>query len=42
LLFEHGGNDLMVDAGEDVDPISLLELLPGAFGPADLDIRKSR
>jgi cytidine deaminase len=42
LLFEHGGNDLMVDAGEDIDPISLLELLPGAFGPADLDIRKSR
>jgi cytidine deaminase len=42
LLFEHGGNDLMVDAGDDVDPISLLELLPGAFGPADLDIRKSR
>ena len=42
LLFEHGGNDLMVDAGDDADPTSLLELLPGAFGPADLDIRKSR
>lgn len=42
LLFEHGGNDLMVDAGDDAEPTSLLELLPGAFGPDDLDIRKSQ
>jgi hypothetical protein len=32
----------MVDAGDDAEPTSLLELLPGAFGPDDLDIRKSQ
>jgi len=41
LLFEHGGNDLLVDAGEDHDPTPLRELLPGAFGPEDLGIRRS-
>jgi cytidine deaminase len=42
VLYEHGGNDLLIDAGDDVDPTPLHELLPGAFGPADLDIRKSQ
>jgi cytidine deaminase len=41
LLFEHGGNDLLVDAGEDSAPTPLRELLPGAFGPEDLGIRRS-
>jgi cytidine deaminase len=42
VLFEHGGNELLVDAGDDLDPTPLRELLPGAFGPAELDIRKSQ
>ena len=41
LLFEHGGNDLLVDAGDGNDPTPLRELLPGAFGPEDLGIRRS-
>jgi cytidine deaminase len=41
LLFEHGGNDLLVDAGDGHDPTPLRELLPGAFGPEDLGIRRS-
>ncbi|MGB8196653.1 MAG: cytidine deaminase [Acidimicrobiales bacterium] len=41
LLFEHGGDELLVDAGEDREPIALGELLPGAFGPEDLGIRRS-
>ena len=42
VLFEHGGNELLVDAGDELDPTPLRELLPGAFGPAELDIRKSQ
>jgi cytidine deaminase len=41
LLFEHGGNELLIDAGEGVEPTPLRELLPGAFGPEDLGIRRS-
>jgi cytidine deaminase len=41
LLFEHGGNDLLVDAGDRVEPTPLGELLPGAFGPEDLGPRRS-
>lgn len=41
LLFEHGGNELLVDAGEDSDPTPLRALLPDAFGPEDLGIRRS-
>jgi cytidine deaminase len=39
LLFEHGGSGLLIDhvAG----PLPLGELLPHAFGPADLDIDRS-
>ena len=41
LLFEHGGNELLVDSGEAAEPTPLRELLPGAFGPEDLGIRRS-
>src|ERR1700722_15183472 len=41
LLFEHGGNDLLVDAGEAHEPTPLHDLLPGAFGPEDLGVRRS-
>ena len=41
LLFEHGGATLLVDAGEGVEPLTLGELLPGAFGPEDLGTRRS-
>jgi cytidine deaminase len=41
LLFEHGGNELLIDAGDSVVPTRLEELLPGAFGPDDLGIRRS-
>lgn len=40
LLFEHGGDDLLVDAGEGVAPLTLRALLPGAFGPDDLGTRR--
>lgn len=36
LLLEHGGAALLIDRGPGVDPVSLGQLLPGAFGPADL------
>ncbi|MGH9021382.1 MAG: cytidine deaminase [Acidimicrobiales bacterium] len=35
-LFEFGGAELLVDAGEGVAPSRLGDLLPGAFGPDDL------
>jgi cytidine deaminase len=35
LLFEHGGAECLVDA--EPRPLSVAELLPHAFGPADLD-----
>ncbi len=35
LLFEFGGNDLLVWMPEGIMPMS--EVLPGGFGPADLD-----
>jgi cytidine deaminase len=41
VLFEHGGNDLLIDAGEGVDPTLLSALLPDAFGPEDLGQRRS-
>jgi cytidine deaminase len=42
LLFEHGGNGLLIDAGEGLDAKHLHELLPDAFGPEDLGTRKDR
>ncbi|HEY7931170.1 MAG TPA: cytidine deaminase [Acidimicrobiales bacterium] len=41
LLFEHGGAELLIDAGADAPPQRLGELLPGAFGPDDLETRAS-
>ncbi|MCV7355652.1 cytidine deaminase [Mycolicibacterium fluoranthenivorans] len=35
VLFEHGGPDLLIDHPE--GPRRLAELLPDAFGPADLE-----
>lgn len=40
LLFEHGGAALLVDAGEGNTPLTLGDLLPGAFGPEDLGSRR--
>jgi cytidine deaminase len=42
LLYEHGGAELLVDAGEGSAPVTLGALLPGAFGPEDLGSRRSR
>jgi cytidine deaminase len=39
LLFEHGGPGLEVDAGVGVTPTTLDALLPGAFGPEDVQKR---
>lgn len=36
VLFEHGGNDLLIDGGESAPPTTLSTLLPMAFGPDDL------
>ena len=41
LLYEFGGSALLVDAGADAAPTPLGDLLPGAFGPGDLDQRRS-
>jgi cytidine deaminase len=42
LLFEHGGNDLLLDAGDTLPPRRLEELLPEAFGSNDLGTRRNR
>jgi cytidine deaminase len=42
LLFEHGGSELLVDAGDAEPPRRLAELLPDAFGSSDLGIRRNR
>ena len=39
LLWEHGGPDLLVDTVSGIKPMT--EVLPDAFGPADLVERKS-
>jgi cytidine deaminase len=41
VLFEFGGADLLIDQGPGADPITLKDLLPQAFGPADLPARRS-
>ena len=41
LLFEHGGADLLIDAGEDAPARTLSALLPDALGPDDLAARKN-
>jgi cytidine deaminase len=40
LLFEAGGEGLLVDGGEEAVPILLSSLLPGAFGAPDIDARR--
>lgn len=35
LLFEHGGAQMLVDAAD--GPVSIGDLLPGAFGPGNLE-----
>lgn len=41
LLFEHGGGGLLIDNGPDAAPRHLHELLPDAFGPGDLGVRRT-
>jgi len=41
LLYEHGGADLLLDAGPDIEPTTLATLLPDAFGPDDLGVRRN-
>jgi cytidine deaminase len=41
LLFEHGGSELEIDAGDGVTPTRLGALLPNAFGPEDIGLRRS-
>ena len=40
LLMEHGGPGLLVDGGAASPPQSLGELLPGAFGRNELELRR--
>lgn len=40
LLLEHGGPQLPVDGGPNSEPISLAELLPGAFDASELSRRQ--
>ena len=42
LLVEHGGPELLVDAGASAPPRRLEDLLPGAFGGAELEARRDR
>ncbi len=42
LLYEHGGDELQIDAGDGVAPTRLSALLPDAFGPEDLGPRSSQ
>jgi cytidine deaminase len=41
VLFEHGGNELLIDAGDERAPTPLSQLLPDAFGPDDVADRRS-
>lgn len=41
LLLEHGGPDLLVDAGPGAPPTRIADLLPGAFDAAALPSRRS-
>lgn len=40
VLLEHGGGDLLVDAGEGRAPVTLGAMLPGAFDADELDARR--
>jgi cytidine deaminase len=41
VLFEHGGAELLIDDGDDRAPRELGALLPDAFGPDDLGVRRN-
>jgi cytidine deaminase len=41
VLYEFGGPEMLIDAGEGHEPTRLIELLPGAFGPDDLPLRRT-
>jgi cytidine deaminase len=41
VLLEHGGGDLLVDAGEGRDPVTLAAMLPGAFDAEELATRRT-
>jgi cytidine deaminase len=41
LLYEFGGPNLLIDGGEGREPRPLSELLPDAFGPDDLPVRRN-
>jgi cytidine deaminase len=40
LLHEHGGSGLLLDAGEGAEPHRMADLLPLAFGPDDIALRR--
>ncbi|HEY5304369.1 MAG TPA: cytidine deaminase [Acidimicrobiales bacterium] len=42
MLFEHAGAQLLIDQGDQGDPLTLGDLLPFAFGPDDLPTRGTR
>ncbi|MDA8291477.1 MAG: cytidine deaminase [Actinomycetota bacterium] len=41
LLVEHGDPDLLLDVGPGGSPVRVADLLPGAFGVADLEARRA-
>jgi cytidine deaminase len=41
VLFEHGGKALLIDDGSENPTRTIIELLPDAFGPDDLDTRSN-
>ena len=41
VLFEFGGPELLIDQGDELPARTLDELLPGAFGPTDLETRSN-
>ena len=41
VLLEHGGGEILVDAGEGREPVTLAALLPGAFDAGELASRRS-
>jgi cytidine deaminase len=42
VLFEHAGASLLIDQGEGAATLTLGDLLPYAFGPADLPTRSTQ
>jgi len=42
VLLEHGGDALLIDAGEGREPVTLGAMLPGAFDAGELAARRPR